>query len=261
MVVHVGVTLYNSFFYKAPSGFVMSYHFLFDACHPEWKPILNNAIEVMDKEYLNQLLNDKNWLPGTTNLFSSFSLPLSKTRYILFGESPYPRIESANGYAFWDNAVDELWSSTGLSKQVNRATSLRNMIKMLLIARGSLQEDTSQQAIALVDKTNLVHTAEDLFQGMMNKGILLLNACLVYSEGKVPYHARYWHPFMNSILEQLMMIKSSIQLILLGKIANNIPHDILSVGLIAEHPYNLSFITNQRVIEFFKPLDLLAYDQ
>ncbi|MBL7478932.1 uracil-DNA glycosylase [Legionella bononiensis] len=238
----------------------MNHHFLLDKCHPEWQQILNTAIDVMDKNYFNQLLNDKNWLPGITNLFSAFSLSLSNTRYILFGESPYPRVESANGYAFWDNSVQELWSSQGLAKSVNRATSLRNMIKMLLIARGDLQEDTSQQAIAEVDKQNLVHTAEELFRGMMNKGILLLNACLVYSEGKVPYHARYWHPFMNSVLEQLLLLKSSVQLILLGKIANNIPQDILSVGLMAEHPYNVSFITNQHVIEFFKPLDLLAYE-
>ncbi|KTD51088.1 uracil-DNA glycosylase [Legionella quateirensis] len=239
----------------------MNPHFPLDKCHPEWQPILNTAIEVMDKNYLNQLLDDKNWLPGVTNLFSAFSLPLSSTRYILFGESPYPRIESANGYAFWDNSVQELWSSQGLAKSVNRATSLRNLIKMLLIARGSLQDDTSQQAIAEVDKQNLVHSAEELFRGMLNKGILLLNACLVYSEGKIPYHARYWHPFMISLLKQLLLLKSSVQLILLGKIANNIPQDILSVGLIAEHPYNVSFITNRRVIEFFKPLDLLTYDK
>ena len=238
----------------------MNYHFLLDNCHPEWQQILNTAIDVMDKNYLNQLLNDNNWLPGINNLFSAFSLSLSNTRYILFGESPYPRVESANGYAFWDNSVQELWSAQGLAKSVNKATSLRNLIKMLLIARGALREDTSQQAISEVNKQNLVHTAEELFRGMMNKGILLLNACLVYSEGKVPYHARYWHPFMNSVLEQLLLLNSSVQLILLGKIANNIPQDILSVGLIAEHPYNVSFITNQRVIEFFKPLDLLAYD-
>ncbi|CAM3041284.1 uracil-DNA glycosylase family protein [Legionella worsleiensis] len=242
-------------------SFNMSYHVLLDGCHPEWLTILNTAIKVMDKNYLDELLNDTSWLPGIMNLFSAFSLPLSKTDYILFGESPYPRIESANGYAFWDNSVHELWSNNGLAKSVNKATSLRNMLKMLLIARGVLQDDTSQQAIAQVEKEHLIRTANDLFRGMMNKGILLLNACPVYLEGKVPYHARYWFPFMKCLLEQIKLLKPSVKLILLGKIANMIPQDILSVGLKAEHPYNISFITNQHVIDFFKPLDLLAYDK
>lgn len=236
----------------------MSAHFLFTNCHPEWIKLLNTALESLDKDYLNQILNDHHWLPGLNHLFAAFSLPLSETEYILLGESPYPRAESANGYAFWDNAVGDLWSSSGLSKQMNRATSLRNLIKMLLIARGALVGDTSQQAIAILDKADMLRTADEFFKGMMSKGILLLNACLVYSEGKVPYHARHWKPFMQSLFEQLSMIKPSIQLILFGKIANNIPMDKLSVGLISEHPYNISFVTNPDVINFFRPLDLLS---
>ena len=88
----------------------------------------------------------------------------------------------------------------------------------------------------------------------------MLNASLVYSDGKVPYHARHWRPFMQSLLEQIAIIKPDVKLILLGKIAAIIPPNKLPVGLIAEHPYNISFINNVKVIEFFKPLDLLSYD-
>nr|WP_284498327.1 uracil-DNA glycosylase family protein [Legionella maioricensis] len=233
---------------------------IIDACHPEWRILISNAIDQMDNNYLKQLLDDRTWLPGLNHLFAAFSLSLSQTRYVLLGESPYPRTSSANGYAFWDNAVGDLWSPQGLSKPVNRATSLRNWIKMLLVARGDLTTDTSQQAIAQIDKTGLVHTAEQLFRGMMRQGILLLNATLVYSEGMVPYHARQWKPFMKVLLEQLAVVKPTVQLILLGKMAETIPQDKLSVGLAAEHPYNVSFITNQLVIEFFQPLDLLSYE-
>lgn len=215
----------------------------------------------MDQGYLQQLMSDPDWLPGAERLFAAFSLPLKKTRYILLGESPYPRVDSANGYAFWDNAVDSLWSPNGLSKAVNRATSLRNWIKMMLVARGALTIDnTSQECIAQLDKSGLVHTGEQLFEGMMNKGILLLNACLVYSAGMVPYHARQWKPFMQKLLAQLAEVEPTIKLILLGKIAETVPQDKLSVGLIAEHPYNISFISNHNVIAFFKPLDLLSYE-
>lgn len=236
---------------------LMRLHRLFDSCHPEWRAILSKSLEKVDKHYLDEVLADINCLPGPENMFRAFSLPLSKTHYILLGESPYPRKTSANGYAFWDKAVGSLWSSTGLSKAVNKATSLRNLIKALLVSRGDLSSDLSQTCIARLDKSNLVQTADEFFNGMMRKGILLLNASLVYSDGKVPYHARSWKPFMSSLLEQIAVVKPDVQLICFGKIAETIPHDKLTVGLCVEHPYNTSFITNKRVLEFFNPLDLL----
>lgn len=229
-----------------------------NTCHPQWQPILKEALACVSPEYLKALQHDTQWLPGQEKMFAAFSLPLEKTRYILLGESPYPRVESANGYAFWDNAVTHLWSAKGLSKEVNRATSLRNFLKMLLVARKDLApHDTKQECIALVNKSALVQTAEALFNNMMAKGILLLNASLVYSPNKVPYHAKQWQPFMTSVFMQLVTLKSNIQFILLGNIAKQISVDGLSVGLMAEHPYNLSFITNECVINFFNPLDLL----
>ena len=199
-------------------------------------------------------------MPGIDNLFAAFSLPLSDTKYILLGESPYPRPESANGYAFWDKSVHELWSETGLSKEVNRATSLRNWIKMLLLARDDLQEDHSQKAIAALDKSKYCQTAEQFFSSLVNdKGFLLLNASLVYSEDQVRFHARQWQPFMQSLFSQLAQYNSGLQLILFGRIAEEVPQATLFPCLIAEHPYNLSFITNSAVLAFFKPLDLLNF--
>ncbi|WP_415073982.1 uracil-DNA glycosylase [Legionella sp.] len=231
----------------------------FKSCHPDWKELVVQSLATMDKDYLQQLEGDPHWLPGCERLFAAFSLPLEKTHYILLGESPYPRAASANGYAFWDNAVDNLWSPKGLSTTVNRATSLRNWIKMMLVARGDLDaKDTSQERIAQLHKEGLVQTAKQLFQGMMAKGILLLNASLVFSEGKVLYHAKHWKPFMQSLLLQLSVVKPTIKLILLGKVAEMIPQDRLTVALVAQHPYNISFINNQKVIDFFKPLDLLS---
>ena len=61
-----------------------------------------------------------------------------QVNYVLFGES-LPRRASANGYAFWDAAV-KIMVSFGNSKTVNRATSLLNILKMLLIAEGCLKK-------------------------------------------------------------------------------------------------------------------------
>ncbi len=229
-----------------------------ERAHPEWRGILFNCLGELDSEYVASLERESGWLPGCQNLFNAFSLPLSQVNYLLLGESPYPRAESANGYAFWDASVESLWSETGLSKAVNRATSFRNIVKMLLHARGDLSEDFSQAAIASLDKKRYLQSAEDLFKSFMKQGICLLNASLVYSPAKVNFHAKMWQPFMNQILEELTMVRPDIQLILWGKIANQIPDSFPLKRLVAEHPYNLSFITNPAVINFFKPMDLLS---
>lgn len=237
----------------------MNINHLLKNVHPQWLDILGNALQTMDADYLQSLQSDAHYLPSFESLFAAFSMPLDSVKYILLGESPYPRNKSANGYAFWDAAVGSLWSATGLSKDVNRATSLRNLIKMLLHARGDLQDDCSQEAIARLDKSRYVNTASQLFGAFIQQGFLLLNASLVYSEGKVPYHARQWRPFMHSLLVQLSVYNSSLQLILFGRIAAQVPEASLFKGLVAEHPYNISFITNPLVNAFFKPMDLMAY--
>ena len=234
---------------------------LIEQAQPEWHGMLRLALATMDSQYLDSLQSSDHWLPGIHALFAAFSLPISSTRYILLGESPYPRARSANGYAFWDDAVHSLWSPTGLSKEVNRATSFRNLIKMLLFARGDLSTDFSQAAIASLDKTHYQQTAKQLFEAFMRQGFLLLNASLVYSEDKVPYHARQWRPFVHSLLTQLAENNPSLKLVLFGKIAEQIPKTTLMPGLLAEHPYNISFITNPEVVAFFKPMDLLARDR
>lgn len=230
---------------------------LIESTHPQWHEVLIKALQLVDKAYLRQLEQNEEWLPGINKLLAAFSIPLSETQYILLGESPYPRSKSANGYAFWDNAVHSLWSQSGLSKEVNRATSLRNWLKMLLAARKDLQDDYSQAAIAALDKSQYWQTAEEFFKSLLKKGFLLLNASLVYSENQVRFHARHWQPFMHSVLAQLAELKPSLQLILFGRIAKEIPEVKFFTCLIAEHPYNLSFITNPQVLAFFKPLDLL----
>jgi uracil-DNA glycosylase len=196
-------------------------------------------------------------LPGVTQLFNAFSLPVDQVKIILLGESPYPRAESANGYAFWDNAVDQLWSHKGFSKPVNRATSLRNFMKMLLVAGGYLQDDVSQVAIAALQKQAFRQTATQLFQGMLDQGFLLLNASLVYRAGEVKLHATHWLPFLRSILVQVARLRPQVQVLAFGRIAQQLTHDCPLQVLQAEHPYNISFIHNPAVLSVFKPLELL----
>lgn len=228
---------------------------------PSWQPCLKEALSKMNPEYLHSLYNRSDWLPGQDKIFNAFSIPFDQVKYVLFGESPYPRAQSANGYAFWDASVKQIWSEKGLSKEVNRATSLRNIIKMLLVAEGLLtQNHTSQHEIAALNKNNLIQTNDEFFHNFLEKGFLMLNISLVLQATPVKKDALAWQPFIKHVLHYLLEKKPNTKLILLGQIAHTID-SLLELPnakkFYAEHPYNLSFIQNQTVLEFFRPLTLL----
>lgn len=232
--------------------------------HPSWRALIETALRQMDQNYLQSLSAKSDWLPGMANILNAFTLPLNQVNYVLLGESPYPRAASANGFAFWDQAIGPLWSETGLSKPVNRATSFRNILKMLFVAGGYLSaDDTSQASIARIDKHGLVQTNADFFNQLLNKGFLLLNASLVlrpHEKSKVKQEAAQWAPFIKSIIQQILETNPNTTLILLGKIAEQASDWELSSTtpiVRAEHPYNISFINNPAVIAFFAPLRLL----
>jgi uracil-DNA glycosylase len=235
--------------------------FNFQNVDASWHDCLTNALKTVAPSYLEKLYTTTNWLPGKDNIFNAFSIPVNKVNYILFGESPYPRSHSANGYAFWDAAVTTIWSNTGLSKSVNRATSLRNIIKMLLVADKKLAATkTSQPDIANLDKSDLIKTNNDLFNNLLKNGFLLLNATLVLQPSHVRKDAKEWRPFLEAVLTFLTAQRPSVEFILLGNIANEIDPLIRQSGLkkiYAEHPYNISFINNTTILDFFRPFRLL----
>jgi len=237
------------------------------AVHDQWRDILIDALEAVDADYLSQLLHSKDWLPGIDNLFSAFRRDRLGVRYVLVGESPYPRRQSANGIAFYDAAVNELWSKSGLSKSVNRATSLRNLIKTALLAEGYIEIDSqgkiSQASIARVDKSGMVKTLPEVFHALENNGFLMLNATpVLHPERKPSLEAKYWHGFLVRLLERLAdSLNQTLTLVLWGKIAELI--EPLEVAdryhkLVCEHPYNLSFIQNPAMQDLFREIRVLT---
>lgn len=225
--------------------------------HPSWKPIVERAYGALDPQYRDFLESSTEYFPEKALMFNAFTLPLEKTKYILFGQDPYPRRESAIGYAFIDGKVDKLFSEKGLSKEVNRATSLRNFMKMCLLLEGKLTNDLGQSAIALADKSDLIETVGELKDNFLREGVLLLNMGLVFTEkSKSRYHVKMWRPFMQSLLTQLQ--KREIELILFGNISKEIERFDNALTLHRmEHPYNISFIHNKTAHKLFKPMALL----
>lgn len=233
-----------------------------------WRPILEaglQAVAAATPGYLPQLAAD-DYLPTQGRLFAAFAQPLDKVRHVLVGEGPYPRAESATGVCFMDGAVGELWSESGLSKPVNRATSLRNFMKMLLVADGQLQaEDTGGAAMAPVAgaarSNGSIQTLSQLQDNLTREGFLLLNAALVFRKHVAPViDARAWLPFLQTVLAALASRPQPPTLVLWGKIAEQLkklPETARLPQILAEHPYNLSFIRNQQMQELFGPMKLL----
>ena len=226
-----------------------------------WNVILEKAYASLDKEYQDFLENDKEYFPASSDYFNAFkTLPRDKVKYILFGQDPYPRKESAGGYAFIDEKVQTLFSDTGLSKEVNRATSLRNFVKMALLARGDLHaDDLSQEAITRIDKQDLITSIEALRSNFEKNGVLLLNTALIFTDKKSSTkHVKAWNPFMETLLKELE--EDAPKLILFGTHAKamkkKLPLDNFET-IEVEHPYNHTFIQNEEVLKLFAPMKLL----
>ncbi len=238
--------------------------------HPDWRQILQQALTSLDPDYAESLLRAENWLPGSDRLLAAFRRDRAGVRYLLIGESPYPRRESANGIAFYDAAVGELWSDGGLSKAVNRATSLRNIVKTALLAEGLLQRDAdgkiTQDAIARLDKSDLIQTLPELFDNLENAGFLMLNATpVLHPERKPAVEALYWQDFLEQLLALIAQHSAHrIALVLWGKIAGlveTMPASASYDKLVCEHPYNISFIDNPDMLQLLAELQVLQKRQ
>jgi uracil-DNA glycosylase len=234
--------------------------------HDDWRKILAGSLLTLEPDYLESLLQDDTWLPGVDRLLAAFQRNRSGMRYLLIGESPYPRRESANGIAFYDAAVGSLWSERGLSKAVNRATSLRNIVKTALLAEGHLQKDSAgkitQESIARLDKRGLIMTLAELFQNLERAGFLMLNATpVLHPERKPANEARYWLQFLDQLLALIAQNSAHrITLLLWGKIAKLVeamPASADYQKLVCEHPYNISFINNPDMLQLFTELKVL----
>lgn len=254
-----------------PDAFLQS----IETAHPEWRDCLRAGLQAVaraEPEYLRSLAQDY-YLPTDSRLFAAFGQALNSVRHVLVGEGPYPRTESATGFCFMDGAVNDLWSENGLSKKVNRATSLRNFMKMLLVADGQLAvSNTTGAAMADVAQharsadSGMIQTLANLQDNLHAHGFLLLNATPVYRAHMPPVkEARPWLPFSQTVLETLIAHakthgKPLPTLVLWGKIAERLTAMPLTAQFpqaLSEHPYNLSFIGNATMQAIFGPMRLL----
>jgi uracil-DNA glycosylase len=230
--------------------------------HPSWQKIIQKCYDKLDIKYREFLEKDVGYFPNFDNFLNAFkTLPLEKTRYILFGQDPYPRKKSAIGYAFIDGLVEEIFCENGLSKRVNRATSLRNFTKMLLVASGDLDKDeTTKEKIADLDKSDFIDNIMQLKSNFEKNGVLLLNTSLIFTDKKnTNLHVKEFKPFINELLKSISGF--DIELILFGNAAKDMEKRFSCISgfkvFKTMHPYNVGFIKDSPTIEFFRPMNLL----
>lgn len=226
---------------------------------------LNQVLETLPErkvKEMNIILQDKTLIPKKEKIFNGYNISVEDLKFIIVGESPYPREESATGHAFIDGGVKNIWSSEGLSKEVNKATSLRNLFKTALVADGfTIPEKTRKQDIKKIENKIFVQTMTDLHRNLNNNGVALLNMCLSLRGGKVnASDVLLWENIMDRFLLNIVIKNPNVILVLWGNIAKRVKK-LNSFSYFqyieSEHPYNNSFIDNKKMQHFLKEINFL----
>jgi uracil DNA glycosylase len=132
--------------------------------------------------------------------------PPGKWKVIVFGQNPYPRVESATGIAMFDNAFTS-WQSN----QLERVASVRCILKAALVWKHGASRLLSPRELRAELIGRRVVEPPEWFQAMLAQGVLLLNAALTASTKNalgVDLHTAFWRPVIEAIVEEILRAKS-----------------------------------------------------
>jgi uracil DNA glycosylase len=128
-------------------------------------------------------------------------------RVVVFGQSPYPRIESATGIAMFDNSFTD-WADAKFGK----VTSIRCIVKAAAMREHGVPKQTSTAALrSLIAQHDVVPPGE-WFQAMLAQGVLLLNASLTASTDdavSTTAHAAFWKPVVEAIVDAIIAARAA----------------------------------------------------
>jgi uracil DNA glycosylase len=124
---------------------------------------------------------------------------------VVFGQNPYPRVESATGIAMFDNAFGK-WGDS----QFGKVITIRCIIKAAAMWKYKVPKATPIADMRkLLAENNTVQPPE-WFQAMLTQGVLLLNAALTASsDGSMPTdrHTAFWRPVVEKLVEEILRAK------------------------------------------------------
>lgn len=186
---------------------------LFEGGGEPWLPLLKPVIEARPDaaEYIGPK-RDPSVVPVRELTFQALKPnPPEKWKVVVFGQNPYPRVESATGIAMFDNTFNH-WKDS----QFGRVTSIRCIIKAAVMWKHRVPKATPIADIrALLAKKDTVQPPE-WFQAMLTQGVLLLNASLTASAdgGRgdadvIARHTAFWRPVIERVVEEILKAKQA----------------------------------------------------
>jgi len=175
-----------------------------------WEPILRPVIEKQPDaaKYIGPS-RSKRIVPVRELTFQALKPnPPSGFKVVSFGQSPFPRIESATGIAHFDNAISS-WDDGRFGAVV----TMRCIIKAAAMNKYKVAKNTSTAELRALMKKNSVVGPAEWFQAMLTQGVLFMNAActLLPPEDKsvragtvVKEHAKFWQPVVEAVVEAIL---------------------------------------------------------
>lgn len=178
-----------------------------------WLPLLKPVIEAQpNAEAFIGPKRDKSVVPVRELTFQALKPnPPERWKVVVFGQNPYPRVESATGIAMFDNTFGD-WKDS----QFGKVTSIRCIIKAAAMTKYGIPKATPIADIrARLAKEKAVQPPE-WFQAMLTQGVLLMNAALTASADgtradtdAIARHTAFWRPVVEKIIEEILKAKQN----------------------------------------------------
>lgn len=182
---------------------------LFEGGGEPWLPLLRPAIERQAEAA--QFIGpgrDKAVVPVRELTFQALKPnPPGRWRVVVFGQNPYPRVESATGIAMFDNSFVD-WSDPRFGK----VTSIRCIIKAACMHKLQVEKSTSTAQLRTLLSQHDIVDPPGWFQAMLGQGVLLLNAALTASsDGSLATarHTKFWKPVIETIIAEILRAKAA----------------------------------------------------
>lgn len=182
---------------------------LFKGGGEPWLPLLKPVIERLPNAASFIGPNrDKTIVPVRELTFQALKPnPPERWKVVIFGQTPYPRVESATGIAMFDNAFHS-WQAP----RFPQVASMRNMLKTALIWKHGVAETISPKEVPPLLKKHDVVPPVEWFQAILSQGVLLVDASLTrHSDDAVPVarHVDFWAPVAEAIVEAILSAKET----------------------------------------------------
>ncbi len=184
---------------------------LFEGGGEPWMPLLKPTIESLPNAatFIGPS-REKSIVPVRELTFQALKPnPPAGWKVVIFGQNPYPRVESATGIAMFDNTFSE-WKD----KKFGVVTSIRCIIKAASMHKHGIEKSSSTAKIRTLLAKERIVAPPEWFQAMLTQGVLLLNAALTASSDdalSTSQHTSFWRPVIDKIVEEILKAKASAQ--------------------------------------------------